>query len=318
MNTSSKLSASQKGSALIWLLFAVIALILLSPIPSYKNFPKCVTSSVPPVVGCYAKEWFLEKPLIYQLVLRPPKPMPSPTSDINPKGREFQNNDNYFVNFAQVDGEILLSYKGKIYSQEYDPQTGNTRVVDLKDPKQYQWEKLVESPIKSPVEQFIADELFDFKIFPNKKDFVFIMRWRPMGSTANSFENKNFNVFYYDHLIKKVIGPLELILKDGTEYNGVPKVDQISNDGKSMSFNMYVCWNCGGDFPQKLVFNITNKQAMNIGKVAYFKWKDNGMYEYKDYIGITCPIPTPGGPREYLQSACFEEPKNLPLKSGQF
>lgn len=217
--------------------------------------------------------------------------------------RSSSSNEKYFVSFAKVNGEILLNYKGKIYSQEYDPKTANVKKVDLKNIEQYQWRELVESPIKSPEAQFIDDELFDFRIFPNKEDFIIIMRWEQTDIP--------YNVFYYNYLTKKVIGPLDFTPKNNkTRYYRVPKIDQISLDGEYVSFNMFSCWNCGGHQPETLLLKLGNMGTKRIGQVSLFNWKVKGAYEYKDYIVKECSEPSVG--------ECSEDQENLPLKIGQY
>lgn len=222
------------------------------------------------------------------------------------------------VSFARVNGEVFMRYKGKIYNEEAASKT-DPSLTKLPNPDSYIWYGLVDAPSDVNTESF--DELFDFKVMPNKSDFSFIMRWTKNNNAID------YTVFYYDGYkpTNKVSDILNFIDESAkhSEFN-VPRFKQISTDGRYFAFNMFSCWNCGGHAPDTLLFSFDTglkavsampkvspeKVTKRIGKTSYFNWKANGDYEYKEYKVIPC--------KEELQGPgeCSEDPKNLPSLSN--
>lgn len=219
----------------------------------------------------------------------------------------------YTVSFARVGDKTLLRYKGKIYDQ--DDQYGNPQEIKLNSVDNYQWYGLVDSPIMNTQPTFAKDEFFSFKVFPDKRNFVFVMRWDRLPEERSGQPPKitqDFKVFFYDVTKgSKVTDTLSFVWPEDNGYP-VPKIDKMSNDNRYVSFDMYGCWNCGGHQPEKLLLDVTTGISKRIGKVLEFEWQENGKYAYKEYIPKECP-PGPG-----IDYGCFEEPNNLPLKQGQF
>jgi hypothetical protein len=166
------------------------------------------------------------------------------------------------------------------------------------------WIHLVDAPaniIKKNNQNNPFDEVFSLKTIPGTRSFVFVMRY----TLANGLDNTQTSLpaYYYNFTDKKLT---ELLLTK-TLY---PKIYTFSNDGNYVAFRMFQCWNCGGHTPSTEVVNLKTNTAKNIGRTSYFIWKDNGMYEYKEYIPEECNPPEPG-PVE-----CSQDPATLPLKSG--
>jgi hypothetical protein len=210
------------------------------------------------------------------------------------------------VSFTMVNGEVYMRYKGRIYNEKAANNNDPSQNV-LPDPDNYTWYGLVDAP-KIPEDMSGFDELFNFKMLPDKNNFIFIMRW-PISTT-----NTAFNVYYYDAYKNgsKVIKLFSSSEDSDQEEYFVPRINKISPDGKYVAFNMYVCCNCGGLYPETMLYNLEAKQSKRIGKTSLFNWKEIGNYEYKEYKNITCNPPLEG-PGE-----CSEDPKILPLLTGKF
>lgn len=103
--------------------------------------------------------------------------------------------------------------------------------------------------------------------------------------------------------------------KSNNGYN-VPKINQISQDGNYVALDMYGCWYCEPGQPSVLLMDVTTKKIDRIGQVAYFNWKNNGAYDYKEYVTKPCPTALPG--QVNYTDICPEDPQNIPMKSGQF
>ena len=197
------------------------------------------------------------------------------------------------VSFGRSEGTTVLRYRGKIYDGADQFNMEGKAVVDE---NLYQWYGLVDAPEGVPAGEFMLDEVFGFKVAPDKKNFLFVMRW-------NGF----YYLYYYN---QAVANKLTLVKKFVEGPSSIPKIDQMSNDGNYASFDMYSCWNCGGHQPEKMLLNLSTLKMETIGKLSYFAWKENGNYEYKEYTVIPCDGESMGD--------CFEKPENLPLKSGKF
>lgn len=214
------------------------------------------------------------------------------------------------VSFARVGNTTYLRYRGKVYD---DANQNEPHEVSLPNLDQYTWYGLADAPSFVPQGELIFDELFGFKIAPDKKSFAFIMRWGDKNISSNSISYYLYFYSPFDKTRQTIL--VKKYTPDGFISYNVPKIDQFSPDSKYLSLNMYPCWNCGGSKPETLLVRIKDSESKNIGKTSYFIWKTNGAYEYKEYKVIACP-PTPTG--EWMGGECSEKPENLPLKSSQF
>lgn len=225
-----------------------------------------------------------------------------PSAYVVPTPSTPSNNE---VSFTKINDQIYLDYNGKFYQQGVATGQGfdQPQIVTLPNSGQYKWTEIASSPEKP--DDF--SEVFSFKVFPDKASFILVMRW-----TFSAISSDDFQVFYYNDSKpgnQKLSAPIDL-KSTATGDRNIPKFEQLSPDLKFASFNMYSCWNCDGGTPEKSLLNLETKQAKRIGQLSYFKWGNNGSYEYKDYIVIDCTEPTPG--------QCSKDPKDLPLKIGQF
>jgi len=203
------------------------------------------------------------------------------------------------ISFARVGDNTYLRYRGKIYD---DSNQNELHEVQLPNPNKYGWYGLADAPAGIKANEFMNDEVFGFKIAPDKKSFVFVMRW-----------NNEFYLFYYTPFDKF----RQSILVKKFPTNDPAKIDQFSPDSKYLSLNLFDCWNCGGHQPETMLVRLADNEMKNIGKTSYFNWMFDGKffsvegaYEYKDYVEIDC-VGDVMGP-------CSEDPEKLSAKSGQF
>lgn len=209
------------------------------------------------------------------------------------------------VAFTRLGDAVQLRYRGKIYDDS-DPFTMEP-VSGFID-QNLTWFGLVDAPDFVSPGVLMFDEVFGLLSYPDNKSFVFIMRW---GNIAEGSNPTAFYVYYYNPANTPKVKPVHKFvptIPSGNEYK-VPINDQFSDEGKYLALDMFSCWNCGGHHPQKLLVNLTNNQMKNIGKVSYFEWRNNGAYEYKDYVVIPCDPPEQMG-------ECSVGPAHLPLKTG--
>lgn len=193
------------------------------------------------------------------------------------------------VSFIRFADSILLRYRGIIYSPNNlvheDP-----LVVNLPN-ESYTWIDLVLKP-KTPLGNY--PEIFSFKVFPNKQDFILVMDGE-----------EHYEVFYYQSSKNITSSILSTTQK---EKFAVIKIDQISLDGKYISLNTYGCWNCGAGLPEILLMNIETGKTNRLKNVTYFRWLSNGKYEYKEFKSKE-------GCREM---DCAEPDLTVPSKFGVF
>lgn len=194
-----------------------------------------------------------------------------------------ESNPENTIQFSKLGRETYLKYKEIIYTYD-DPQTLNPRVASLND-VDLQWQSILttQSEIK----------MFGFRNFPGES-FMFI-------TYSGGNDESAYKVYYYDGTsIRKVrLAELVSISLSGTFYK-VPKIDQISADGKYVSFKMFKCWDCALHHPEIMIFNTQENKARSLGKISYFRWLENGKYEYKDFQDRGCQIGE--------QGECFRNP----------
>lgn len=208
------------------------------------------------------------------------------------------------VRFARVEENTYLMYRGKIYDGANQDEVKEFKMVN---PDNFKWYGLVDAPEGVTPNEFMEDEVFGFKVAPDKKSFAFVMRW----ATPPPPKYPEYYLFYYTPFNK--LRQSILVAKFTTAEKGkmgVAKIDQFSSDDKYLSLNMFGCWNCGGHQPETNLIRLLDNETKNIGRTSYFKWLEEGKYEYKDYVVIACVDPGPG--------ECSEDPEKLPMKSGQF
>jgi len=204
----------------------------------------------------------------------------------------------------------------KVYSQD---EYLEPKELTNTDTANYKWIDIVEEGIEDFAGSksiLVSDRLFSFKKVPDSNSFIFVVEWsRSAGQNQGSWSPYQFErvLFYYDR--SQGEGKLNKIQSFSSYPNDTnaytfPKIDTFSNDNGYVSLQLFECWNCGGHMPETLLLNIQTLKTKNIGKVTQFAWKQNGTYEYKDYVVIECEEPQPG--------ECTQDPNTLPLKTGQF
>jgi hypothetical protein len=213
------------------------------------------------------------------------------------------------VSFLRKDGELIMQYKGSYFgprgTNEYEP-----RKIAYKPSSSDNWIGLVDSPINTAQPAFISDEFFDLMEMPDVQSFVFIMRWDRQPVDHNNL-GQDLKVYYFNPNQTNALKNILSFVWPGVDKYPVPRIDQVSKDGKYVSFAMLGCWNCDGGQPETLVYNLDTNGSKRIGRVINFKWLENGKYEYKDYVEKPCAPDYVGiGP-------CVEDESKLPLKTGQ-
>lgn len=208
------------------------------------------------------------------------------------------------VSFTRSNGNVYLRYKGHIYSEEAANKNDYT-LTKLPNPDAYQWYGLINAP-QIPTDAIDLDELFDFKVMPNKTNFSFIMRW-PQNMTTIDYKVFYYNAYASGNKVTNLFNKTD----DTKQKNyDIPRLYEISNNNVDVAFNMYPCWDCGTNKPEVMLFNIETKQTKTIGKVSYFNWRTKNDYEYKEYIVTPCKFKGPG--------ECFKDPSELPFITGTF
>lgn len=206
------------------------------------------------------------------------------------------------VSFARNEGKVIMRYRGKIYDD-----TNQTQPIEItvKDSDKLQWYGLVDAPDFVKPGAFMNDEFFGFKPTEDTRKIVFIMRWGK--------ENDTIGYYAYLYDPSKPNAPVTLVKKftpDASTKYGVPKVSSLSPDDSYAAFDMYSCWNCGGNKPETLLVRFSDLAMSRIGLTSSFTWKTGGEYTYKAYIEKECSEPGP--------AQCFEDPASLPTKAGTF
>lgn len=197
------------------------------------------------------------------------------------------------IRYAIDGNKILINFDGKIYEEGEDagfPKEIQPLTQDIV------WKDLVEIN----VEDNTFKELFSFKTLPNKEDFLIVARY--------DFDNLHIYKFTAkDQKFEESLFVTKEMTKTGQMF---PKIVDTDTTGKYVSLNMYSCWNCGGHPSSRLLWNSETGNTKDLGFVSYFKWLDDGNYEYKEFVEVKCDFEGPG--------ICNEDPKNLPMKTGSF
>lgn len=197
------------------------------------------------------------------------------------------------------------------YDEFFDP-----REVKNFDVNAHSWTMLIEKGITdfaSSEQISISDRLFGFKKVPGTTNFIFVMDWdrsaKERQNSWNSYEEER-ELFYYDK--SSGVGSLHSIATFTRNGNAMtyPKIETFSQDSRYVSLLLFGCWNCGGHQPETFVVDLKTLKFKNIGKVLQFSWGQDGTYQYKDYVVVSCAEPQPG--------ECTQDPNTLPLKTGHF
>jgi len=197
------------------------------------------------------------------------------------------------INDQKLEFPHLVKTNNGTYTYYYSEDTLYefvTPKVDIVD-NNYIWTEIFVAPIKDKLNTeyiSISDRIFSFKRIPNSNSFVF----------AIELDRSDYH--------------LKLFLFDNNKINPQLKLIKTANgnDGKYMSIKVFNCEGCEPGQPETLLVNLRSLKLKNIGKTKTFAWRNNGIYNYKDYVAAECKDET--GIYECSQSADI-----LPLKTGQ-
>jgi len=256
------------------------------------------------LVGYYIVNFQKSKEYVKETVTPTPSAIPTQTASQTPIPSTISQSEKNIVFLGIFNNQVLLKYNGKIYddTDQYD-----LKIVSV-DSNSVNWMKVVEGPINPRG----YNEPFSFKVFPGNKKAVIVMRWsRGDNDPETVSEYAVYKVFIYDIANQKVKEIKEMGQSANEKLYLVPKVDQISDDGQFISFNMFNCWDCGlHKNPETLLYSLVQDKTKRIGKVLNFKWLTGGTYRYKEYKVKPCAEPQ--------SSECFEDPATLPYITDSF
>ncbi len=215
------------------------------------------------------------------------------------------------VKFA--DNNFNRSLKN-VYSQDNEVSLEPEENTSI-DTAKYNWDDVLSEPIKDSTGSIsinVSDRLFSFKQLPNSKNILFTTDILRSASSNNSvwspYDSRN-DIYLYDRSqLKTTLKKIVSLSRTGNNY-AFPKINSFSEDNKYVDIMLFGCWACDGHKPETLLVDLQTSKSQNIGKKSYFKWIQNGNYEYKDYIVKECDQPQPG--------ECYEDPNTLPLKTGK-
>lgn len=233
------------------------------------------------------------------------------------------------LSYTNNNGELLLRLETKLgdskvafpnseiraMTQFFSQDDKSLEPQELKniDVAKYEWTDLVQENIndsKGSKSILIYDRLMSLKTIPSTSDFVFVVEWsRSAGQNTGSwspYQSERVLYFYNTKLNK--LSLVKTFPEEKNKYT-YPKASLVSDDGRYMSFNLFGCWNCGGHMPETLLLDTKTLTTKNIGKVIEFAWKQDGAYQFKDYVVIDCKEPQPG--------ECTQDATTLPVKSGK-
>jgi hypothetical protein len=219
---------------------------------------------------------------------------PSPIATITPLPQDA------VVSFATAKGKVYLRYKNLMYEEETQPSDLQGRPVS--DLTTFTWKPLVPAP--TGIDTNYGDSIFSFKVHPQRNDFAFVMFWHM--SADKDFSQFAMPAYHYNVTSMK-------LTKINLDYskNKYPKIEAMSPDGKYLAFIMFSCWGCEPGVPTIQVVDIEKNTVKDIGLTSYFALKNNGEYEYKEYVRIDCPSPTED------PTVCSKDKDTLPLKIGK-
>jgi len=137
----------------------------------------------------------------------------------------------------------------------------------------------------------------------NKKTIIF--------SVLNGSGGDAVSVYSYN-LEKNSLQNISLTSNNGLSTYRYAAPNTISADGKYVSFNVFSCWRCDGAYPTTAIYDMQTGQTKEIGRTTDFKWLENGMYEYKNFVPEACPV------EEIGSGECFKDPTTIAPKKGDW
>ncbi len=228
------------------------------------------------------------------------------------------NNDMYMKQTTHIVSDKVNYPNGKeqtityVYSQDeyYDP-----KKIESLDVNNYAWVEILKEPIKdsaNSVSILVSDGLLSFKKIPDTNNFLFAIELNRSASNSMTgpwgpYQNMRTLYLYTQNQGKAELKKIASFENNKKSYS-FPKIHAFSLGGRYVSIHLFGCWGCGGHTPETYLVDLQTLKTLNIGRTSYFSWKQDGNYEYKDYVEIECAEPGPG--------PCSQDPNSLPLKTG--
>jgi hypothetical protein len=211
------------------------------------------------------------------------------------------------LSYTRVGGKLIFKVGKLIYQDDPEGEI-NTKAQKWDSSLNYPWTEL----LNLERDRGVSARLFSFRPFPKSPDFLLVIETRATLLKEYHASFPTYMVFRYSEFPKENrLSYLLSFAKTYRENHYVAKIDQISSDEQCVSFNLFSCWTCVYEHPEKVVMDLASLTAENIGRVSYFKWRDQKAYDYKDYIEEDCfPDDTRYGYK------CPVDPSKLPLKQG--
>lgn len=229
----------------------------------------------------------------------------SPQSNTPTEQAEKHDNIVYFVENNKAHPFLL---NGKLYSND----TMEPKTTEREASKQYSLVPITQVPEKT--------YLFSVKFTGENNNIVVfglqtILSYKHQKN-PNIIENNNpvgyersLITYYKYHIDTHDIDPLFANADHGLA-GRFPVIQDVSDDGNYIALNVFACFECGGHQPDTFVYDFSKQKAENFGKMYDFAWKDNGNYEYKEYIEIPCDDPD----QPYI---CSKAREVLEVKQGR-
>lgn len=212
----------------------------------------------------------------------------------------------YTINYAVVENQIYLKYKENYYTPNLE-NPYSIKTPYFPNGQNIRWVGILNPP-EGLNHMTGFDDILSLKVLPDNKSFIFVTQWEKQALAGESASPWLFNAFLFDSSAK-LTNLVSSTIPSSDKYP-IPIVDQISGDGKYISFNMHPCWSCDGAPGEKLLMRLDNKQSKRIGWVLALRWLENGKFSFKDYVEKACIGDT--------QGPCYVDPNTLPEKVGQF
>lgn len=213
----------------------------------------------------------------------PPVPHPSIVAQLFQQKVLSANDDSNVISFSNDFTFPLLRSKGYIYIDEGSPYNR------IPDPSLMTWNVIATASAGTQDDTF--RELYSFKRFNLANDgktlgLAFVMRWDFAHYDVYLYRNDDL----YGNAAGKILSFVSPLRDQGID---IPRIDQVSSDGKFVALDMYPCSSCGrgNGSDDTLLLDVDTGIKKRIGKISYFKWKDDGSYEYKIYRELPCSIP---------------------------
>jgi len=199
----------------------------------------------------------------------------------------------------------------KVYSED---KNYNPLEITSSGTSKYNWSDILKEPIidsTGSASILVSDRIFSFKRIPNSNNFMFVVELNRSASVSTNGPWIPYQVerdlYLYDQS-RKNLKKIATFPNNTTKYS-YPKIYSFSQDGKYAYIQLFGCWSCGGHVPENFLVNLESFKTLNMVRTSYFAWKQNGNFEYKDYVVIECKEPEQGD--------CSQDPNSLPLKTGK-